>query len=67
MSTNLTQLNKKGMALLSLFLLNFAFISPAFAAIPTISEVTAVVTPTSDNTPNYTFTTDVAGTITYAG
>ncbi len=32
---------------------------------PTISEVTAVSTPTSDTTPNYTFTTDEAWTITY--
>lgn len=34
---------------------------------PTISEVTPVSTPTSDPTPNYTFTTDEAGTITYGG
>jgi hypothetical protein len=34
---------------------------------PIISEVTAVATPTNDTTPNYTFTTDEAGTITYGG
>ncbi len=34
---------------------------------PTIAEVTAVTTPTSDSTPNYTFSSDKAGTITYGG
>jgi hypothetical protein len=34
---------------------------------PTISEVTPVTTPTTDSTPNYTFTTDEAGTISYGG
>ena len=34
---------------------------------PVISQVTPVSTPTTDNTPNYTFTTDEAGTITYGG
>jgi len=34
---------------------------------PTLSEVTAVPTPTSDNTSNYTFSSSEAGTITYAG
>jgi photosystem II stability/assembly factor-like uncharacterized protein len=34
---------------------------------PTIAEVTAVTTPTSDSTPNYTFSSDQAGTITYGG
>lgn len=34
---------------------------------PVISEVTAVITPTSDTTPDYTFTTDEAGTISYGG
>jgi hypothetical protein len=36
-------------------------------AAPVISEVTAVTTPTNDTTPDYTFTTDEAGTITYGG
>jgi hypothetical protein len=34
---------------------------------PTLSEITAVTTPTNDSTPNYTFNTNEAGTITYGG
>ncbi len=34
---------------------------------PVISEVTPVATPSSDATPDYTFTTDEAGTISYDG
>lgn len=34
---------------------------------PIISEVTAVVTPTTDTTPDYIFTTDEAGTLAYGG
>ena len=34
---------------------------------PFIQEVTAVITPTIDNTPNYTFSSTKAGTITYGG
>jgi hypothetical protein len=34
---------------------------------PTIAEVTAVTTPTSDSTPDYTFSSDESGTITYGG
>jgi len=34
---------------------------------PTIAEVTAVTTPTNDSTPDYTFSSDQAGTITYGG
>ena len=34
---------------------------------PFIEEVTAVITPTIDNTPNYTFSSTKAGTITYGG
>ncbi len=34
---------------------------------PTIAEVTAVTTPTSDTTPDYTFSSDEAGNITYGG
>ena len=34
---------------------------------PTIAEVTLVTTPTDDSTPNYTFSSDQAGTITYGG
>jgi hypothetical protein len=34
---------------------------------PVIAEVTAVTTPTSDPSPNYTFSSTKAGTITYGG
>ena len=34
---------------------------------PTLTEVTAVSSPTSDSTPNYTFNSTEAGTITYGG
>ena len=34
---------------------------------PVIAEVTAVTTPNNDSTPNYTFSSDEAGTITYGG
>jgi len=34
---------------------------------PILGEVTAVTTPTNDTTPNYTFSSSKAGTITYGG
>ena len=34
---------------------------------PVIAEVTAVTTPSNDPTPNYTFSSSEAGTITYGG
>ena len=34
---------------------------------PTLTEITAVSSPTSDSTPNYTFSSSEAGTITYGG
>ena len=34
---------------------------------PVIAEVTAVTTPTNDTTPDYTFSSSEAGTITYGG
>jgi hypothetical protein len=34
---------------------------------PVISEINTVTTPTDDNTPNYTFSSTEAGTITYGG
>jgi len=37
------------------------------ASAPIVAEVTAVATPTSDSTPNYTFSSTEAGTITYGG
>ena len=39
----------------------------AIATAPIIAEVTAVTTPTNDSTPNYTFSSTEAGTITYGG
>ena len=35
--------------------------------LPILSEVTPVITPTIDTTPNYTFSSSKAGTITYGG
>ena len=37
------------------------------ATAPIIAEVTAVATPTNDSTPDYTFSSTEAGTITYGG
>jgi len=34
---------------------------------PTLTQVTAVPTPTNDTTPDYTFSSNEAGTITYVG
>ena len=34
---------------------------------PVIAEVTAVTTPTNDNTPDYTFSSDEAGSIAFVG
>jgi len=34
---------------------------------PVIAEINTVTTPTDDNTPNYTFSSTEAGTITYGG
>jgi len=34
---------------------------------PTLFEVTPILTPTNDNTPDYTFNSDEAGTISYEG
>ena len=34
---------------------------------PVIAEVTAVTTPSTDSTPDYTFSSTEAGTITYGG
>ncbi|MEI7619965.1 MAG: Ig-like domain-containing protein [Candidatus Falkowbacteria bacterium] len=36
-------------------------------ALPTVTQVTPVPTPTNDTTPNYTFNSTEAGTITYGG
>ena len=42
-------------------------LAPSDSTAPLISEVTPVTTPTNDNTPNYTFTTDEAGTLSVGG
>ena len=34
---------------------------------PVIAEVTAVTTPTNDNTPNYTFSSTESGSISFEG
>ena len=39
----------------------------AIATAPIIADVTAVTNPTNDSTPNYTFSSTEAGTITYGG
>ncbi|MEJ0021248.1 MAG: fibronectin type III domain-containing protein [Candidatus Doudnabacteria bacterium] len=41
--------------------------TPADTTAPVLAEVTPVPTPTSDNTPDYTFSSTEAGTITYGG
>ena len=39
----------------------------AIATAPITTEVTSITTPTNDSTPNYTFSSTEAGTITYGG
>jgi len=46
---------------------SFTITSFTFVIPPILSEVTAVITPTIDTTPNYTFSSSKAGTITYGG
>ncbi len=46
---------------------NTVLIFPAIFSAPIVTEVTPVPSPTSDNTPDYTFNTDQAGTISYGG
>ena len=54
--------------ILSLFLFSLTVISCSEEEeAPVLTEVTAVTTPTNDNTPDYTFSSDEAGTITYGG
>jgi len=63
--------------ILSLFLFSFIIFScsedkeesttDTTSPVPVIAEVTAVTTPTKDTTPNYTFSSTEAGTITYGG
>ena len=42
-------------------------IDTAIATAPITTEVTSITTPTNDSTPNYTFSSTEAGTITYGG
>ena len=42
-------------------------VEPLDVVAPIISQTTAVSTPTRDTTPNYTFTSNEAGTISYGG
>ena len=43
------------------------FASGEVSAAPSLEQVVAVTNPTSDSTPNYTFSSTQAGTISYAG
>ena len=51
----------------SLTITSFTVTSSNDTTAPTIAEVTAVATPTNDKTPDYTFSSTEAGTITYGG
>ena len=43
------------------------YVAPLDTTAPILNEVTAVTTPTTDTTPNYTFSSSETGTITYGG
>ena len=43
------------------------YIAPLDTTAPILIEVTAVTTPTTETTPNYTFSSSETGTITYGG
>ena len=65
---------KKGLFILLIFCCSLIIIScsdeeesTTDTTAPVIAEVTAVTTPTTDTSPNYTFSSDEAGTITYGG
>ena len=66
---------KKGLFILLIFCFSLTIIScsedeeedTTDTTAPVIAEVTAVTTPTTDTTPDYTFSSDEAGTITYGG
>ena len=66
---------KKGLFILLIFCFSLTVIScgddkeesTTDTTAPVIAEVTAVTTPTNDTTPNYTFSSSEAGTITYGG
>jgi len=65
---------KKGLFILLIFCCSLIIIScsdeeesTTNTKAPVIAEVTAVTTPNTDTTPNYTFSSNEAGTITYGG
>jgi len=65
---------KKGLFILLIFCCSLIIIScrdleesTTDTTAPVIAEVTAVTTPTNDTTPDYTFSSSEAGTITYGG
>lgn len=49
------------------FLNDFKFAKIAYAALPTLTEITPVPDPTTDHTPSYTFNASTAGTLSYSG
>ena len=59
MRTNKSETNLSGSLTITSFIVN--------STAATLVEVTAVTTPTNDTTPDYTFSSSVAGTITYGG
>ena len=66
---------KKGLFILLIFCFSLTIIScsdeeeesTTDTTAPVLAEVTAVTTPTNDTTPDYTFSSSEAGTITYGG
>ena len=64
MRTNKSETNLSG----SLTMTSFTITTTSTdTTAPVIAEVTAVTTPTNDTTPDYTFSSTEAGTITYGG
>ena len=65
---------KKGLFILLIFCCSLIIIScsdeeesTTYTKAPVIAEVTAVTTPNTDTTPDYTFSSTEAGTISYGG
>ena len=59
--------DSSGNSLTSQWTTSSGFQTVADTTPPTLTQITAITTPTNDNTPNYTFSTNEAGTITYGG
>ena len=57
--------NSSGFTVINTMGSDTSFTADIFA--PKLSEVTAVTTPDNDTTPNYTFSSNEAGTIAYGG